>query len=199
MKNIVFGLIALALTVVGQAAAEGLTTDMAEKFAASLPAMTEIAKGMKERGVEDPFDDDEAPIVDGEFKPYSAAMAKLKTDHPKEHNKIGAAVKKHGFKSAMDWAVAGDATIAAYMARMIPPGAAEMMKAMTPQMLDMMPPETRVQYEQSKLMMAAIAKVSQADIAAVEPAVPALEAAFTAIGSDEGVFGQMPDAMPGGR
>jgi hypothetical protein len=93
----------------------------------------------------------------------------LKAKYPADYSRLDAAVKPQGF-SAIDWGAAGDRVMVAYMALKMEnenPQAMAQMQAMDPAMLDMMPPEMKVQMMQAQAMMATIANASAEDKKAV--------------------------------
>ncbi|MEL7488694.1 MAG: hypothetical protein AAGJ87_15945 [Pseudomonadota bacterium] len=172
-----------------------LTTERAERFAGSIVEATELGEKLKADGAGDVFDDD-AEIKAGEpFRPYSGTLEGLKAEHPSAYAEVNAFAKKHQFKNAADWARAGDQTMLAYVASKVPPELAAMSAAMPAEMLAMMPAETVAEYKKSMEVMKALAAVSAADKAAIEPVMPLLDAAIAESGRRSGAFEAF-DAAP---
>ncbi|MEL6362163.1 MAG: hypothetical protein AAFR21_13880 [Pseudomonadota bacterium] len=170
---------------------KALTTADAKKFTASLPAATELGEGFKEKGV-DLFNSTEPKLAaDGTFKPYSTLLLEMKDAHPAEYRQVNAMAKSAKFSNAVEWASVGDRVMLAYIADKMPPNAGAMMSAMTPEMMAMMPPETRAKLETSKAVMSAVDNVPQADKDALEPVMADLDAALMAAGQSAGAFDPM--------
>ncbi len=195
LKTLLASLLSLMLFI-GSAHAAGLNAKDAKQFAESINDAVALAEELKESGSSDVFDDED-PFVEGEFKPYSAPLAKMKAEDPKAYKRVGAMAKKHGFKTAEAWAGAGDLTMLAYMALKLPPGIAQMAGALTPQMLSMMPEETRLQYEKSKKVMNALSAVSDEDKQVVAGISSLLDAALVSAGEQSGAFDAVGDVMGG--
>ena len=185
----------LAAMSLAIAAETGLTTDAAERFAASIPGATDLAEKLKSEGVSDVFDDDMDIDPDKPFQPYSGTLAEVKANHPGAYKQIDSFAKKHGFKNAADWARAGDLTMLAYMASKMPPGMAAMSGAISPEMLSMMPKETADQYRKSMAVMNAVASVPAADREAVAPILSKIDMAVAESGQRAGAFDAL-EALP---
>lgn len=184
-------LIAVLFAVLSSAvAADALTEDQVRRYAAALPDLSALGEEMEKAGVEG-FSDDYEIIENGEFAPYTAPLARLKKEHPGEYKKVNVVAKKHKFANAAEMALVADRTMLAYMALKMPPEAAAMASAMTPEMLKMLPPETQAQYKTGMAMMKAAENAPQADKDVVSPLTPLLDEAMAEAGEEAGAFSSM--------
>ena len=184
-------LIAVIFTVFSAAVAgDALTEDQVRRYAAALPDLSALGEEMEKAGIEG-FADDYKVIENGAFAPYTAPLARLKKEHPGEYKKVNAVAKKHKFANAAEMALVADRTMLAYMALKMPPEAAAMSAAMTPDMLKMLPTETQEQYKTGMAMLKAAENAPQADKDVVSPLAPLLDAAMMEAGEEAGAFSAM--------
>lgn len=189
-------LVASFLSVVlfaGVAQAETLSVDEAKRFAQSIPDATALGEALRKEIGEKVFDDE--GFEGDEFRPYSGSLMKLKTANLQAYKRVSAMAKTHGFADAANWASVGDRTMKAYIALKMPPGVAQMASSLSPQMLAMMPEETKAQYAKSQKLMKVLSEVSDADKAAVAEVSSVIDAAIGAAGYNSGVFEAMQGAM----
>ncbi len=185
--GVVAALFALISTAV---AADALTEDEVRRYAGILPDLSALGEEMEKRGVKE-FSED-FQLKEGEnFTPYSTPLARLKKEHPAEYKKVNALAKKHKFADAADLASVADRTMLAYMALNMPPEAAAMSAAMTPDMLAMLPPETQAQYKTGLVMIKAAQNAPQADKDVVDPLRPLLEKAMIEAGEETDAFSSL--------
>ncbi len=154
-----------------------LTEDMAKRFVETLPALDALSAQMEEEGVTEELQLETSPKAGEEFKPYSKSVVALKEKHPGHHARLADAVKPHGFTTE-EWGNVGDRVILAYLAIQMEeenPGAMEQMKAMDPQMLEMMPPAAKEQFAAAMAMMETVEKASPEDKEVVKKIKPELD------------------------
>lgn len=160
--------------------ASPLTDDEVTRFIASLEAANAFGDQLEAEGKTDALEVAMAPQAGEAFKPYSNAVAAMKTKYPVDYAKLGAFVAPHGF-SADNWAATGDRVITAYFAVEMQrenPGAAAQMAAMDPSLLAMLPDAHRAEVEAMRALIATVATVPEADRAVIEPHMDALDAAM---------------------
>ncbi len=170
---------ALLVVTAGAVASENkpLTDDQAKRFVDTLPALDRLGEELREEGKTDKLEIATQPKSGEEFTPYSNAVAALKTEHPADYAKLGAAVKPHGF-SADEWGHVGDRVIIAYLALEMEkqdPRSAAMMEGMDASMLDMVPPEMRDQLAATFAMMETVKNAPADDKAVVAKIKPQLD------------------------
>ena len=180
MKKFMMTLGAVLVFATGPAFAgeAALTADTAKRFVASLSSVESLGKELEAEGKTDEMRFDADPKAGEEFKPYSKAVVALKAKYPSDYGRLSKAVKPHGF-SAEEWGGAGDKVMIAYMALKMEkenPQAMAQMQAMDPNMLDMMPPEVKAQFEKMKVMMDTVAAASPEDKKAVAEVEDELDA-----------------------
>ena len=164
------------------ASAEALAEDQVTRFIATLDAANAFGDELDAAGKTDALEIAMTPQAGEEFKPYSKAVAAMKTRYPADYAHLGALVSPHGY-SADDWAATGDRVILAYFAVKMErenPGAAEQMAAMDPSMLAMLPPAQKAEFEAMRALIATVQAVPEEDRAVVEPHMDALDAAMDA-------------------
>ncbi|MEO0879147.1 MAG: hypothetical protein AAFY22_05475 [Pseudomonadota bacterium] len=164
-----------------------LTTDQARRFAESLPAATELGQELEAKGLDEVFDKEPTFLAGEEFRMYSSGVELLKKDHAAEYSQLTNVVKKHGFTNGLEWARVGDKAMLAYIALKTPP-MADAMADVSPELLKMLPPEQRVQFERGKAMIAAIDAVPEADKEAVRPVLALLDEMTLQSGQKAGAF-----------
>lgn len=141
--------------------ASDLSTAQARSFAACLPQFNEAGEKLEKSGALKIINDemDGLRIKEGKLRIYSAPMARLKDVMPSVYSEFNDLAKACGMGSVSNFADIGDRVMAAYLARQMPPGTAEQLKALTPEMMAMMPPAAKQGFE----MVRALENVSEAD------------------------------------
>ena len=155
-----------------------LTEDQAKRFVASLSEVEALGDKLEAEGKTEQLKIDGAPKAGEPFRPYSAAVAVLQEKYPADHARLASAVRSHGF-SAGDWGAVGDRVMIAYMALKMEeddPRAMEMMEGMDASMIEMMPPEMRVQMESAFAMMETVKNAPAADKSVVSEVKDELDA-----------------------
>lgn len=170
-------LAALVLAVAaGDAGAQGLTTEEAERFAATLPAMKTLGKDYEEQ-----LGRDLEPEMGEVFAPFTTGIAELKSVSPQAYEDLAGVAADNGFDSPADWAETGDKVIAAFLALKTADLDAEMaqMRAqMTPKMMQRLPEAMRDQIMTAMAVMETVEAVPPAHVEAVKPVAGRLEQAF---------------------
>lgn len=159
-----------------------LTSETVGRFVGSMDDVRGLSEKMKGEGNAQAFKPaaftDAALSAAPGFSPYADSVAALKDGSPADYKRLESAVSGHGFKSAADWAQTGDAVMLSYVALKTgeanPQGMAAM-EQMTPEMMEMMPPQAKAQFEKAREMMKAVQAVPPANREAVKPHASAIE------------------------
>ncbi len=173
--RLVAAIAAFAVLGLAQASAASFTTANVQRFIDSLSAANQIGQELENEDLLDTIEPQDM-LIDGTFKPYTAAMGLLKKEKPSALSQIASVAKANGFSGADEWAAMGDRVAMAFMA--LQAGALPAMPQMDASMMAMMPPHVQEQFKVAQAMMAAIKAVPQSDRDVVAPLVPALEAAM---------------------
>ena len=181
MHRVSLALIGVLVAFAGAALADDpapLTDADVTSFISTLDAANAFGDELDADGKTDALEVAMEPKPGEAFKPYSNAVAAMKTKYPTDYVRLGAIVSPLGF-SADNWAATGDRVISAYFAVRMErdnPGAAAQMAAMDPALLARLPAAHRADFEALKALVATSAAVSPEDRAAVEPHMDALDA-----------------------
>jgi len=170
-KLAVGALLAACLMMGGAAQAEqALDADNTKRFVESLGPIMKFGDELEAAGRDKVFDETFTPKAGEDFKPYTKGLAALKAQQPADYAKVGELIAPHGFSSTALWAEIADKVMAAYFAlSMEGQGGMPQMGQMTPEMLAMMPPEVRAQFEGAQSMQKAIQSVPAEDKQLVAP------------------------------
>ena len=155
-----------------------LTAARIEKFLDSVTDVDSFGEELKAAGHEDIVSSNMKVHENGKFSPYQMSIDALKKDRVADYKKLGAIVKKHGFKSQEDWASAGDGVMLTYSALKAGgnmPDYEEMTAQMTPETMAMMPPEAKAQMEAAMVMMKTLSSVTEEQKAVVSPYVSRID------------------------
>lgn len=192
MKNLVLAaLVALITTVAGPAfAAETLTSAKVESFVSTMSEVKGLSDTMKTEGKNELMDAKIKALGSGEeLSSYSRTVTVLKQEFPEDYKKLGKITKDKGFSSQEEWAAIGDSVMTAYVASKIDPQAKAGLEAakaqLTPEMKAKMPPQAVAQMEQGIAMMKKLEGVPQANMDAIEPHKPAIEAFIKQASAEE--------------
>jgi hypothetical protein len=174
-----------------------LTAGNVKSFIDTLPDLKAFSDTLEQSGKSDTLSEAfQANAAAGDFSPYTTGVSALKEKFPADYAQLGTLVAKHGFSSQEDWAETGNSVMKAYMAiKMEGEGgkAAAAMQAMSPEMLDKLPPQARAQIEASKKLMASAAAVPASDKDAMRPYVGQFEDWAKKAGEEESA--KHPQAM----
>ncbi|MEM9705495.1 MAG: hypothetical protein AAF850_05400 [Pseudomonadota bacterium] len=202
LAAVLLSLSALLFSSIGAAlAAEApaLTEERAMKFIDSLEGAMKLGEEMKEEDVS--IFEGRDDVLDGDlFSPYSMSLRELKDENPSMFNRVNAFARKSGFKNALDWGATGDALFLAYAALNVPPNTAQMlaqMQAMSPDMLNMLPPAQRQGYDRAMQMLRALEAIPASDRDVVAAVRSELDAALIKLGDDAGFLGDAASPMGG--
>ncbi|MEX0645797.1 MAG: hypothetical protein WD076_10830, partial [Parvularculaceae bacterium] len=134
MHRVSLALVGVLVAFAGAALADDpppLTEADVTSFISTLDAANAFGDELDAAGKTDALEVAMQPTAGDAFKPYSNAVAAMKTKYPGDYAQLGAIVSPHGF-SADDWAATGDRVITAYFAVKMDrenPGAAAQMAA----------------------------------------------------------------------
>ncbi len=163
----------------------------AKTFAMCLPKMNSLADRLRtEPEAEKIFDStEESPIKDGKLQVYSGPLTQLREIAPQAYSQVEDEAKGCGFESAVTFGDLGDKVMAAYLARKIPPGTAQQIAQLSPDMIQLMPPGAK----QGFAMIKALDSVSEADKANLTDEVMGL---IDLASEDASSLARIPDVNP---
>lgn len=156
-----------------------------EAYLESLDAVKQMGERMKAAGQGAFLAREVMPRAGETFDPHQRAVMALKRENAEYFSSLNGIVQQHGFTSPDSWALAGDRIVLAYGAIKAESESPEIlqlakqMQGMDPQMLQLLPPENRVQVEQALVIAEALARVSEADKQQVLPYIARLDRAFS--------------------
>lgn len=119
------------------------------------------------------------------FDPHQRAVMLLKREHADDYVQLNRILQPRGFTSPESWARLGDRVVLAYGAIKAESESpeilllAQQMQGMNPQLLQLLPPEQRVQMEQALVIADALSRVSEADKQQVRPHIARLDRVFS--------------------
>ncbi|MBV0932580.1 hypothetical protein [Marinobacterium weihaiense] len=124
------------------------------------------------------------PRAGQRFDPHRRAVEALRREQPDEFARLEQLLRPYGFTSPNSWARLGDRVVLAYGAVKADAESPEILllarqaEGMNPQLLQLLPPEQRVELEQALLVARALAQVPAQDKARVRPFIARLDRAF---------------------
>ncbi len=172
-----------------QAQAFTLTTDMASRFADSLPAAEALGSELRDQGIGEQLITPEDLLNADEIGPYVMAVGKLREVSGSGYQQLSSLASANGFSGAENWAQVGDRVMLAYLA-LRSSGEMAQMGAMNEQMLSMMPPQAQAKIRGVMRFAKAVQAVPQADKEAVSPIADRLSQVFDGMARQAGVTGQ---------
>ncbi len=119
------------------------------------------------------------------FDPHQRAVMALKREHAEHYGQLERIVRQRGFTSPESWALVGDRVVLAYGAIKAESESPEMlqlaqqMRGVDPQMLQLLPPDQRLQVEQALAVAESLAQVSEADKQQIRPHIARLDRVFS--------------------
>ena len=166
------------------AAAADLTSDMVGRFVASMGGMQEIAAQYEDIGESNTAFEPQAmdDIAQRAMTPFSSNLSEMQAHEG--YGDLLAMIRKHGFDSAEQWAQVGDRVVRAYAALKIASEAPDMDQQMAQAMQELenanLTPEQKQMMQgmlqSSTVVVNAFRDVPDADKAAVQPHIGAIEA-----------------------
>src|SRR5690606_14835829 len=95
------------------------------------------------------------------LQPYTRSLEYLRDEQGEAYEAMGDIVEEHGFESLEQWAGIGDRVMVAWLALQME---GNEVGAITPEMLDQVPPQMRPQIERMLAMMEAVSNAPPEDI-----------------------------------
>lgn len=156
-----------------------------EAYIKSLEQVGQLGERLRAQGKQSFLEREISPRSGETFDPHARGVRALQRESVDDYNELSSIVRQHGFTSAESWALIGDRVVLAYGAIKAEAESpeilllAQQMQNMNPQMLQLMPPELRVQMEQAVSIARTLALVSTADKNSVRPYIGKLDQLFS--------------------
>lgn len=156
-----------------------------EAYITSLEQVSQLGERLRAEGKQSFLEREISPRSGEPFDPHARGVRALQRESVDDYSELSRIVRQYGFTSAESWALIGDRVVLAYGAIKAEAESpeilllAQQMQNMNPQMLQLMPPELRVQMEQAVSIARTLAQVSTADKTSVRPYVGKLDQLFS--------------------
>lgn len=125
------------------------------------------------------------PRAGESFDPHRRAVEALRREQPADYAALAQRLHRYQFTSPNSWALLGDRVVLAYGAVKVESESpevlllAQQMQGVDPAMLQLLPPQSRVEVEQALLIAQALARVPTQDKQTVRPYIARLDRAFS--------------------
>ncbi len=165
--------------------AAALGPQQVEAYLSSMDEVKQLGERMQAAGQGDFLAREVRPQAGEAFDPHQRAVRALKREYADRYAQLNQIVQQRGFTSPESWALVGDRVVLAYGAIKAESESPDMlqlarqMQGVDPQMLNLLPPEQRVQVEQALAIAKALARVPEADKHQVRPHIARLDRVFS--------------------
>jgi hypothetical protein len=171
MRVIFLGLI-LVLMSLGVQASPLLSPSDIDRFLKTVEGVHQLSETMSQEGREKIISYQNLTDKSGVFAPYKNSVSILKSSHKTDYKALESFITGKGYGSAEEWALYGDAIMAAYMTHKITPEARknmQMLQTMSPDMQAAIPSQAKVMIEKGRAMMKALEDVPPQNAQTIKP------------------------------